>query len=451
MDRLLLHDLRYHALQWASLVVFAAGAGAIFALGEHIIIAAQCLDVPSLRTSTRLLYQVGSGIIVASAFPVIPVMLSLAHLLVDKLTPTFALWALNGVLPRQIRRIVLTEVLIFGFFGGVVGGLIGFCFHTWAFAPLGIDTLMASPNVQITPSMIGTACILAGIYTCILCMLGSIKSAWHAAATSPVIALTSGEDARSKRPIARIILVICAILLLCSLGYQTAQRNAHSLNSAMGIPYLIIFAAAIVAPWMFPVILRVWTAVLKRFLLLDLARNNVRHTLSTSVSMELPLFIGYALITTFFSNLKILEAFYHVLGIRGNFTVPLPAIVILFVFPIALCLMGSVACIVIALEYNKRNALYLHICGLTQAQIAGVSLWEITIHTLNAAIVGIIISFFSNMVCCTLLGVYPVLSFDMHSGCIVLVCGWFVLCCLALLTVLSIHTTEIRALLRAND
>ena len=81
MDRLLLHDLRYHALQWASLVVFAAGAGAIFALGEHIIIAAQCLDVPSLRTSTRLLYQVGSGIIVASAFPVIPVMLlSLIHI-----------------------------------------------------------------------------------------------------------------------------------------------------------------------------------------------------------------------------------------------------------------------------------------------------------------------------------------------------------------------------------
>ena len=84
MLKLILSDMRYNAPQWLAIIVFTFLVGAVLGIAEQIALESQAYLARGWEFSqVRTLVQTGGSIFLFSSLPVIPIILSLTHLLVQ--------------------------------------------------------------------------------------------------------------------------------------------------------------------------------------------------------------------------------------------------------------------------------------------------------------------------------------------------------------------------------
>lgn len=448
MLKLILSDMRYNASQWLAIIVFTFLVGAVLGIAEQIALESQAYLARGWEFSqVRILVQTGGSIFLFSSLPVIPIILSLTHLLVQKLKYSYALWAVNGVSPRQIRAIFLIELALFTTVSGAMGALSAFPFHTM------VCSLFYTSNdlpICIDANLLVRSCIYTGWCTALLALVGSIKSSKLASRISPISIFSYQNETKTRWSLSRIIIVVAVLICsLCSVFPVIAHRY-ESITWGFTLSYLLVFLFSLLAPWYFPKLLIFWSKVLKKRLLLNIARNNVRYSLSTSTSLELPIFISYCLISVFFSDMKIFEVFFFSLGIKGDFNVPVQGLAIILGFPIAVCLAGVMGCMIMALSQHKKIAAYLRICGFTDTELLREGFYEVTLHVLNALIAGILTTLISNCLLSALLGVC-VFNPDFHTGLLVVSGFWIILLITIAISLTLTQECDRLDLLRTRD
>lgn len=463
MGKLLLSDIRYSYKQWLAIIAFTAMLGAVLSFALQLSFDAGGQPIAIKKT----LEQTSGAVIFFSSVPVIPVIQSLSNLLVRKRSDTYALWMLTGVTPRQVTRSFIAEMLAFCLMGSLLGSV-----GSYAFQPLVRASVLPGEagSVALGAGSIVASCITTCLIIMALVALGSVKGAIRAARVSPARMILGIEELKKKLPLFKVLVCIGSLGVLGALAASTASRTTASITPGFFLSLPLIVLVGSMALWIMPSLLRVWTALFKRFTIIAIAVQNVRYSLASSVSLELPLYIAYTLTTTLFASLPLLDQFYASRQLVGDFRIPIQASFVMVGIPVFICFAGALASILMALDSCKDNVVLLLVNGLTRRQVVVCMCCEALMHCVNALLLGLITALVAHGLLATLLGVpmalmgAPVLSRSFGSpvaldglvgvslsmGLPILIIGFVVLCIVYLITYLTITQKQLIAALHTT-
>lgn len=317
MFKLAASDLVRHANVWIGAFAVAIVCGLV---GEY----AFCLTSSSHRVTDALqtnLQTAGTMMLFFSVIAGLPIVASVANLVITRQRISYALWQLAGASPRIVLWVVLLQLAVCGLVGSLVGGLISLALYPPLFPLLFSDFGPSVVTLNVTPDATGLP--LVAFWSALIFLCGGFGAARRASKTKPLAALSELERTTSKIPLLRIALL--GLSIACAVWFYDLMKTADAKDVitwgfVFPLPIIGIFSA--LSPWILPTVLRAWSILLRPFVLSDLAGKEARYSLASSSSMELPVMVGYAIICGFSSALGPLAVWYatHV-GSDGDFTV----------------------------------------------------------------------------------------------------------------------------------
>lgn len=292
MSRLILSDLVTHARVWLGVLAVTVVSGFVGAIAAGLLETGfhhggRVLDGLSSTSAAVIMFTSITALIVLS---------STAALTVALQKRSYALWQIVGIRPSLVGLVVLGQLAIVGAFGAVIGSLVAIP----VFGPLFIWVFRDWSNMQGISLRLGAVRVLIVVATITaVVMLGGLRGARDAKRVLPIEALRDPEPPRVKMGWFRILLTLLIAAGAIVLAWALDGRASLSGLSGQAILITPLIAAAMVTagPVLFPVVLRVWTALLPPHVSGSwfLARNSSRYRLSQSTAAISPLLVAIAL------------------------------------------------------------------------------------------------------------------------------------------------------------
>lgn len=407
MLRLALSDLLHSPKTWLGLFIFAITCGCMCQFSFLLI--------HSAESHGLMFSRVGTGMLLLTVIPSLPIASALSNLVVERQRYSYALWQLAGVSPRVVRRSVLVQLGLIGGLGAAFGASVSALLYEPVLPLVLPDLLDRSSSVAITfyPSDLLETCI----YSMFVFVIGGHGSARRASSTSPIAVLSSTDCPTQKVPVLRILLsTFCLAVTVYLFLTMTESSMSTVTNAAFFLPIAITACMSTLAPWLLPPMLRFWTVPLKLNILLRLSREEACYTLASSTSIELAIMTCFGMISGISSSIRVLSSWYTASGSSIGTTINQTAKFILFVCPAIVCLIGVAACTLAAADDHKKFASTLVLIGFTRREIVVISLGESLIHAANALILGAASAIISTLLNSFALGTHPFEDLDLSAG-----------------------------------
>lgn len=419
MFKLAVSDFFSRIWMWLGALVVAVTCGLIIQYGL-------CIR-GSAEQAGHMFGSVGFSLLLFTGMATVPVVTAVGGSVVARQRRSYAMWQLVGVLPGVVRNVVLLQLCMAGAIGATVGAVVASLLYLPTLPVLLPEMLQLSGLESLAglypswPKVIDSALISVALF-----VLGGLGPARRAAKTSPIAALSELERPVSRRPWLRIIaLVLCLVTLGLLFTWMRSGDVAPVTNGTFYFTLVTVALFSVLAPWVLPGCLRLWSAPLGRFVLPDLARRGAEHALASSASIELPITIGFGMLAGFYSMAIPLGEWYAAHSLSFDAMLNQTAQVALFGCPIAICLVGSMASALVSSGEHSRSTASLILVGMTPREALGMSLWESLMHAVNALLVGILTVLVSSTCICLALGVFPTGGAGLLTGLPVVIAGLF--------------------------
>ena len=297
MMRLVLFDLRDHAVTWIGAFAVAVTCGYLGGWAASLRATADLCA----GTLQRNMQDAATMVLVFSLVAAVAVLVSAANLTVVAQRRSYALWQLANVGPRRVGVVVLAQLAVVAVVGAVVGTLLSAA----TFVPLFSLVFGGHGKFSQVAPQVGASSMpavwlaVAGVFLC-----GGLKGARGAAKTPPLTALREPEPERRGMTWLRALLFVA--LAACAWWVSSLMLDDGPdkvLNWSLYIPLLMVAAMVPLAPLAFSAFLSAWTSLLpQKWNAWYLARRTARHGLSSSTSVETPIMVGVGLVAGVFRS-----------------------------------------------------------------------------------------------------------------------------------------------------
>ncbi len=350
-------------------------------------------DADELRAGAYLLY-------VCTGLAAMIVLGSVAAATVDAQRVRIARWRLTGALPRQVRGVILVQLVVLAVLGALGGVVLALPFAQPVVNVMVRMGARQDLGIASTPTAV-TVLVALGI-TLVVCLLAAIRPAFRAARVSPVEALRSPIQARRGMSVGRWIMAGIAVffvlqqLFVSVAGTLTlgADSDAGLINigmtNGMMIGVILVILMALLAPLILSGVLRLWGALLPAKLSVSwfLARYSTTDRLKQSTAAVIPLMVGVSLYGIFFGMIATWQASLAVMGSTDQLNT-LDTYVMLT--PAALiAATGSIATVFMTSRSREHEFAVLRTAGATKATILGMTIAEATLYTLTAILLSLV-------------------------------------------------------------
>lgn len=418
MMRLVISDLRDHALTWLGAFFVAVGCGYIG--GWAASLAATMEPYPNLQDLVWM-------VLIFSSLAAVAVLVSAANLTVSMQRRSYALWQLANVGPRLVSAVVLVQLVVVALLGSVCGTLL----EAATFAPLfpwvfsspyyqPIDHVVLDVGLPLMPIVwLGSA----GVF-----LLGGLKGARSAGATLPLAVLSEPEAPRKGMTWMRMLVFASLAIGACQLSFfMVGAEPDAALDTSLFLPLLMVAMLVPVAPLVFSAVLRAWTSIVPqaRWNAWYLARHTARYGLGASTSVETPVMVGFGLIAGIFSLSSILGVYVQQQGMVGwSTSLDFTSSVLLLGGPILLCAIGAAVSVMMSSRSRTRDVALLIASGARPQTLLAAAVCEALIHAVTATLVGAAAVVASNAVVACAVGLAPFANLAFGEGLVVSIAGF---------------------------
>lgn len=309
----------------------------------------------------------------------------------------YALLQLAGVLPRQLVSVVFTQLVILAILGTGLG--------------LGLGRLIARPLLAVTVAQTGirdvpalafgrttlvwTLSLMVGVV-----LVAGARAAFRAGRVRPIEALREPEPPHIRMGAVRWVGVGLALAAALGLGLGLALTHTHlepdgritGSSTVTGLCMMLSVAltalAAATGPALYPLVLRLWTAVVPANAsgAWFLARRSCTYRITQSTAAVTPLMVGIALPGSMYSlALTAASAAGGPADINSGsiFTVLGPAL--------AVAGLGAAAVIFMTGRTREKDGALVQISGGTPATTALSAAFEALIYVMTAFLLAAVI------------------------------------------------------------
>ena len=142
MLRLALSDLLHSPKTWLGLFIFAITCGCMCQFSFLLI--------HSAESHGLMFSRVGTGMLLLTVIPSLPIASALSNLVVERQRYSYALWQLAGASPCVVRRSVLVQLGLIGGLGAAFGASVSALLYEPVLPLVLPDLLDRSSSVAIT-------------------------------------------------------------------------------------------------------------------------------------------------------------------------------------------------------------------------------------------------------------------------------------------------------------
>ncbi|PRB13416.1 FtsX-like permease family protein [Microbacterium sp. MYb62] len=386
MIRLIVSDLVAHARIWLGVAAVTIATGFVGA------IAAGLLETGAFHGGAvnEGLSSTSSAVIMFTAVTALIVLSSTATLTISLQVRGYALWQLVGVRPGLVSLVVLAQLGIIGVLGGLIGSLLAIPLFpplfTWVFREWS-EMQGISLHLGIGSALAVTAAITLTV------LFGGLRSARRAGRTPPIEALRDPEPSQARVGWFRVLLGVAALSGVIALVLNldgSASMSAFSGQAVLLTP-LIAAVLAATGPFVFPLVLRGWTALVpaRASATWFLARNSARYRLSRSSAAISPLMVAIALTGGLYTTGATTAAAQTIrTGMDAGFDLAPEGGVILLGGPLLLSGVASAATVFMSGHAREREFALIQAVGSTPRTIVLTSIWEAMTYTVTAVVLG---------------------------------------------------------------
>jgi putative ABC transport system permease protein len=424
--RLVIADLRDSLVLWAAAVVVAATAALAVTVPGTLIASA----LPVAGVTSLALLGIAGTVIVFTLVAVVVVVVSVTRATVDARRPTFGLWQVSGVLPRQVGVIVFWQIAIVGVAGAIAGAALGL-----AVAPPFVQATLADSLDGLDARAGLPVAAAAVVLTFATVCLSALPAARDAAATPPIRLLTGAGDAdagaqgrRSRgRRIGVILLAAAGALLLVQLYVSLPGSIPTGGSPALLIGPVVVALACLPGGRAMAALVDGWTALVPArwstaFLL---ARASVAHGREGAAPI-VPFVVAIGLPVGFLAGLHVAQS---ASGTGGGTSTGGTALVLSG--PVVLAAVGGAAALLLRAALRRREAATLDAVGAGAANVIAQRLWEAVIVVATAALVAGGSAVIAAVVAwVVLVGAYPATALPFDPGPFLVVSGLCLALCL---------------------
>ncbi len=422
MIKLVFSDLRDHAATWIGAFAVAVACGYIGGWGVSLQATADMYAAdPSLCKS---LQNTVSMVLSFSSIAAVAVLVSAANLTVSAQRRSYALWQLANVRPRMVSAVVLAQLVVVAVLGAVCGTLLA----AGSFAPL-FPAVFAlwQPFSQVVPQvrasmMPGVWLVVAGVF-----LAGGLKGARSAGKTPPLAALREPDPKRMGMTWLRVLLFCGMAAATCGVTVVMMRSEPDVvMNWSFYIPLLVVALLVPLAPLVCSLTLRAWTALVpqRRWSAWYLARHAARYGLSASTSVETPIMVGFGLIASLYSVMK-LWADYLLLQGNANFNgLDVTQTVLVLGGPVLLCAVGAAVSVVMTSRSRNRDVALLVASGAQPKTLLAAAACEAFIHAATATLIGAVGVMVSNAIVASAVGMPLFSGLAFGEGLVVSLAGF---------------------------
>ena len=253
MFRLVVTDLRTNAAVWVGVIAVLVTAGAIAGIPAALIETA----LASETTVMLGLLAVAGVVIALTAVSLVAVLTSIVRILIELRRPTFALWLIVGLTPRQVSTALLTELAVIAAVAVGVGSAVAV-----ALAPPALSALLSgSPGLDTVRVQLHAPTAGVGAAVALVVTLLSAAPLARAAGRTPVLTLLRGGQTSRSRVVPRVLgsAALLAIFVSMVAGLPGALPTGAAQSVLIGP--MLIAAAAVSMPVFAPPLMRAWTAI----------------------------------------------------------------------------------------------------------------------------------------------------------------------------------------------
>lgn len=449
MIRLIFSDLRDHAATWIGAFAIAMTCGYIGGWAAALQATANFyLSDPSLYKS---LQNTVSMVLVFSSIAAVAVLVSTAGLTVSAQRRSYALWQLANVRPRQVSTVVLVQLIIVAILGAFCGTLL----VAATFAPLfPLVFRLWEPFSRVIPQIDASYMPLVWFTIAGVFVLGGLKGARDAGRTPPLFALHSPEQAHRGMTWVRVVLFCLLAAGTGAVAYIMVHTEPKAvMNWSLYVPLLVVTLLVPLTPLVCSSLLGVWTSLVpqNRWNAWFLARHTARFGLSVSTSVETPIMVGFGLIASLFSIMKLWETYLLRQGINNFNGLDPTQTVLVLGGPVLLCAIGAAISVVMTSRSRTRDVALLIANGAKQKTLLAAVACEAFIHTTTATLVGMIGAVLSNLIIASAVDMPPLANMAFGEGLVVSLAGFILVLVATLIPTLSALNKEIAAVLTVQE
>lgn len=384
MLRLILSDLLLHRRLWVGYLLIAAATAAVGSVA-----AAQIETAVRTGGDVRpALFAISGTVIIFSTVTAVVVLGSITNLVVALQRRGHALWHLVGIRPGLIRLVVLAQLLIVGMLGGAAG-----CALAAPALPALFRFFFASVRdmAGVRPRFGLAAAGAVVLVVTFVVLLSGARGAGRASRVPALQSLREPDLPRRRmgvpRWLAAAVVPAALFSLISSLPGTPAAQLAMPLM--LVAPLTAGFFAA-VAPVLFPVVLRAWTALVPASASASwfLARNATGHTSSRSTATISPLMLAVALAGGFATATRIGGAAVRAESGQQVPDVATGVVALLIGGPLLLAVLGATITVFLSSRSREREFALIQAAGGTRGTVLAAAAGEALIYVVTAGLLG---------------------------------------------------------------
>ena len=384
LQRLVVGEVLADARTWVGAGVVAGAAAVVGAV-------AACLLQSAVQVGGMLglaLYPIASVVVVFTVVATLVVLSSVAALTISSQQRSHALWQLIGMAPRQVRTIVLSQLLLVAFTGALGGTLVA--------APLVVPfcrwVLTTSSGLQAVPLAFGplSAAVVVAVVTAVV-TAGGRRSARAASRTSGLQLVRDADPplARmSRRRWAGTVVLLCVVVLLVISAGATPLDQVLVPLTLVGP--LLTALVVVLGPLVFAPFLRAWTSLVPANASASwfLARAAAAHGTARASATTSPLVVAVAFPGTLYAATDTVRAGIAVQTGQLPPAPPVQTAILVIGGPLLLAAVGAAATVFMSGRVRERESALVRAAGGSHGVVLLGAVWESVIYAVTASALG---------------------------------------------------------------
>ncbi|NAZ77161.1 hypothetical protein GTQ99_17280 [Kineococcus sp. T13] len=369
------------------------GAGVVAGAAAVVGAVAACLLQSAVQVGGTLgvaLYPVVGVVVVFTVVATLVVLSSVAALTISSQQRSHALWQLIGMGPRQVRAVVLAQLLLVALTGALGGTLLA--------APLVVPfcrwVLATSDGLQQVPLVFGPlpAAVVVVVVTALV-TAGGRRSARAASRTSGLLLVREADPpparVRRRRWAGLALLLAVLVPLVLSAGGTPLEQVLVPLTLVGPLLTALVVAAG---PLVFAPFLRAWTSLVPADASASwfLARAAAAHGTARASATTSPLVVAVAFPGALYAVTDTVRA---AVGAQTGRLPPAPPVqtaVLLIGGPLLLAAVGAAATVFMSGRVRERESALVRAAGGTHGVVLLAAGWESVIHAVTATALGLV-------------------------------------------------------------
>lgn len=363
------------------------GAGAVAGAAAAVGSVAACLLQTAVQvggTPGLALYPLAGVVVVLTAVATLVVLSSVAGLTVSAQQRSHALWRLIGMDPRQVRLVVLAQLVLVALVGSLVGTLVA--------APLVVPlcrwVLETSDGLQQVPIGSGplaaaaVAVVVTGTVTA-----GGWRSTGAAARTGGLRLLRDADPPAPRATLRRRLGagVLVAVLAAVLLSLRDTPLDRVQVPLVLTGP-LLTAAVVTAGPLVFPPFRRAWTGLVPAHASASwfLARAAATHGTARAGATTAPLVVAIAFPGSLYAVTGTVRAAVGAQTGQLPPAAPVQTAVLLIGGPLLLASVGAAATVFMSGRVRERESALVRAAGGSHGVVLLSAVWESVIHAVTA-------------------------------------------------------------------